>query len=46
MGAVSIAVLARQRGNCGDAIQLQARFGIAAIFAFGELACRGRTLGS
>jgi hypothetical protein len=45
MGAVSIAVLAR-RGNCGDAIQLQARFGIAAIFAFDELACRGRTLGS
>jgi hypothetical protein len=33
MGAVSIAVLAWQRGNCGDAIQLEARFGIAAIFA-------------
>jgi hypothetical protein len=53
MGAVSIAVSAQQRVNCGDAILVLydaascgPRLGIASNIAFGELACRDRTLES
>ena len=53
MGAVSIAVLAQQRVNCGDTILVlydaancRPRLRIAANIAFRELVCRGQALES